>query len=117
MSGFGLALSLFSSTMKTKADIRGWDGLPDLITVGTAQIDKPGWNHSVVFRDADGPVELAGPSMRGTHQKCTVIWYGTKNWSDLPPTLAGEDQGVADAIRKKKSVQEKDLAFRRSLAS
>ena len=38
--GIGLALSLFSAAMKTKADIRAWDGLPDQIQFGTAKSTK-----------------------------------------------------------------------------
>lgn len=115
MMGLGLAFSLFSSAMKTKADIRAWDGLPDLIAVGTTRVDKPGWTYSVNYKNGQEPLPISGPTMRGDYKGCSVVWSRSKGWSDLPQTIVGEDQGVAQAVSKKKPVQEKDRAFRQSL--
>lgn len=35
--------------MKTKADVRAWDGLPDRIMVGTARAASPDWTYTVAY--------------------------------------------------------------------
>lgn len=45
----GIAAKLFSGGVKTKADIRQWDGLPDLIAVGTMKNPGGTWTATPKF--------------------------------------------------------------------
>jgi tetratricopeptide (TPR) repeat protein len=114
MAGIGLALSLFSSAMKTKADIRAWDGLPDLIMVGTAKASKPDWNYKVTYRNGDAPLDLSGVATRADAKPCSIVWSRARPAS-LSADVIGEDPGVAAAVARKKGVAEKNKSFRAAL--
>lgn len=118
MLGVGLALSIFSSAMKTKADIRAWDGLPDMINVTTARADSADWDYEVRYLNGENLLDLKdGPKMRADTGKCSLLWSRSRGLGTLSPTVFGEDEGVAKAVSRKKDVAAKDKMFRDSLSS
>ncbi|WP_085811426.1 hypothetical protein [Sphingomonas sp. TZW2008] len=116
MMGLGLAMSLFSSAMKTKADIRAWDGLPDLIMVGTTKAGQVGWTYTPSYLKADAPVDLKGKGTRADPKGCSIVWMRSRPVA-YSEAIAGEDEGVAASQNRKKAVQEKNKAFRTQLES
>lgn len=114
MMGLGLALSLFSGAMKTKADIRAWDGLPDLIMVGTAKAAQPSWTYTPTYLKGDTAVDLKGTAARADAKGCSVVWMRSRP-AVYGEAIAGEDDGVAAAQNRKKPVQLKDKVFRSEL--
>ena len=113
--GIGLAMSLFASAMKTKADIRQWDDLPDQIMVGTAKAKSPKWSSTVTFVKGDQKLETKpGGWMQGDAKGCSFVWAQSRP-NEIVETIVGEDAGVARAVAAKKDVQKKNLAFRQWL--
>lgn len=113
-AGIGMVFSMFSKTVKTKADIRGWDGLPEKILVGTGTARSPNWTYKVKYMAGDNPVDLAGVDMRAMGKKCSVVWARSRR-AEYGEAIYGEDQGVAAAVRRQAAVQQKDKAFRLAL--
>lgn len=110
----GLALSIFSGAMKTNADIRAWDGLPDRIMVGTAKAGVPDWTYSVAYAGEKGPVELKGATMRADAKGCGIVWLRSRP-AAYGEAIVGEDAGVAAAQARKKPAVIKNKAFRTAL--
>lgn len=115
-AGIGLVFSMFSKTVKTKADIRGWDGLPDKILVGTGTARSPNWTYKVKYTSGDQPVDLPGIDTRFMGKKCSLVWSRSRK-ADYGETIYGEDVGVAAAVKRQPAVQQKDKAFRAQLES
>jgi len=114
--GLGLALSLFSSAMKTKADIRAWDGLPDLIQFGTAKAEKPNWTADVAFRTGEVDMDIKPAALvSAPGQKCSLSWARARAVPVPSDSVFGEDPGVAQSVSRKKPVMEKDKLFRETL--
>lgn len=113
-AGIGMVFSMFSKTVKTKADIRGWDGLPDKILVGTGYSKSPNWTYKVKYMAGDNPVDLTGIDVRTMGKKCSIVWSRARK-AEYGEAIYGEDQGVAAAVRRQAAVQQKDKAFRLSL--
>lgn len=67
----GAVFSLFSKTVKTQADIRQWDGLPDLISVGTMKSADANWQATPKFI-ANGQALLV-PVTVGSAQPAVVV--------------------------------------------
>lgn len=109
----GALFSIFSSAMKTRADIRAWDGLPDRIMVGTAKAE-PGWSYATAYGGEKGPVDLKGAAMRADAKTCSIVWTRSRP-ATYGETIVGEDDGVAASQNKKKPVQEKNKLFRARL--
>ena len=65
MMAVGAVFSLFSSGVKTKADIRQWDGLPDVIRVGTMKGTGTGWTATPVFMANGAP--MAAPMVASSY--------------------------------------------------
>lgn len=114
MAGIGLFMSIMSSAMKTKADTRAWDGLPDLIMIGSTKASAPEWNYKIAYRQADAPVQLDGLAYRADLKPCSLVWSRSRP-AALAADVVGEDPGVAAAVAKKKGVAEKNKSFRASL--
>lgn len=114
MAMAGLALSIFSSAMKTNADIRAWDGLPDRIMVGTAQAASPDWTYKVAYAGEKGPVAIEGKTMRADAKGCGIVWLRSRP-AVYTEAVFGEDAGVAAAQARKKPVILKNKAFRTAL--
>lgn len=114
MAMAGLALSLFSSAMKTNADIRAWDGLPDRIMIGTAKAASPDWTYNVTYAGEKGPVELKGMTMRADAKGCGIVWVRSRP-AVYGEGVVGEDAGVAASQARKKPVILKNKAFRTAL--
>ncbi len=114
--GIGLAFSLFSKTVKTKADIRGWDGLPDKILVGAGRAPASGWDYQVKYMSGDQPVDMPGIDTRFMGKKCSLVWSRAHK-AEYTETVYGEDAGVAASVKRQAPVQQKDKAFRASLES
>ncbi|KQN04313.1 hypothetical protein [Sphingomonas sp. Leaf25] len=110
----GLAFSMFSSAMKTRADIRMWDGLPDRLMVATAKATAPDWTYSVAYAGEKGPVELTGQTMRADPKACSIVWMRSRPVA-YGKTIVGEDDGVAASQARKKPVIDKNRAFRTAL--
>lgn len=118
MMGIGLAMSIFSSAMKTKADIRAWDGLPDMINVTTARAESTDWDYEVRYLNGETALDMpGGPKMRADSGKCSLVWSRSRSLGTPSPTVFGEDMGVAKAVSRKKDVAAKDKMFRDSLGS
>jgi tetratricopeptide (TPR) repeat protein len=109
----GALFSVFSSAMKTRADIRAWDGLPDRIMVGTAKA-APGWSYATAYAGEKGAVDLKGAAMRADAKSCSIVWTRSRP-ATYSETIVGEDDGVAASQNKKKPVQEKNKLFRAQL--
>jgi len=114
MMGLGLAMSLFSKAMKTKADIRAWDGLPDLLMVGTAKAQTPGWTYTASYLNGDATVDANGKAMRADPKGCSIVWLRSRP-AVYGEDIVGDDANIAMAQNKKKAVQEKNKAFRSAL--
>lgn len=112
--GIGAVFSLFSSSVKAKADIRGWDGLPDKILVGTGSARSPNWTYKVKYMAGDNPVDMTGVDARSNGKKCSLVWSRSRK-AEYGDAVYGEDMGVASAVRRQQAVQQKDKAFRMSL--
>ena len=110
----GLAFSMFSKTMKTSADIRAWDGLPDRIMVGTTRATAPDWTYSVAYAGEKGPVTMQGVTMRATPRGCGIVWMRSRP-AAYSEAIVGEDEGVAAGQNRKKPVQAKNRLFRTTL--
>jgi hypothetical protein len=110
----GLLLGMLSKSMKTSADIRAWDGLPDTIAIGTARATAPDWTYSVAYAGEKGPVEVQGMTARGGAKACSVVWLRSRP-AVYGADVVGEDAGVAAAQARKKPVQLKNKAFRTAL--
>lgn len=114
--GIGLAFSIFSAAMKTKADIRSWDGLPDQIQFGTAKATKHNWNVDVTFRAGESDTDIKPASLNSSVGKaCSLIWSRSRALAAPAETVYGEDPGVAQSVSRKMPVMEKDKLFRESL--
>ncbi|PXA93108.1 hypothetical protein DMC47_22700 [Nostoc sp. 3335mG] len=114
MAMAGLALSIFSSAMKTKADIRAWDGLPDRIMVGSTKANAADWTYSVAYAGEKGAVDLPGMTMRADPKGCGIVWLRSRP-AVYAEAVVGEDAGVAASQARKKPVIEKNKAFRAAL--
>lgn len=110
----GALFKMFSSSMKTSADIRAWDGLPDIIAVGTAKVNAPGWTYSTVYKAGEEPIKMADVAMRGDARGCKIVWTRARP-AAYDETIVGEDSGVAASQNRKKPVQAKNKAFRAGL--
>ncbi len=110
----GLAFSMFSSAMKTRADIRMWDGLPDRLMIATTKASAPEWTYSVAYAGEKGPVELEGKTLRADPKACSIVWMRSRP-AAYGKTIVGEDDGVAASQARKKPVIEKNKAFRAAL--
>lgn len=110
----GLMFSAFSSAMKTDADIRQWDSLPDGVVIGTAS--APGdFDAAVNFMGSQGDVAVSGaPIMKAKGGKCALVWARSRS-SLLDPETPGDDAKVRAAVSRKKDVVAKDRAFRAAL--
>jgi len=118
MMAVGAVFSMFSSAVKTKADIRQWDNLPDQILVGTAAASSPKWDSKVTFLRDDTALDLKpGAWMRSDAKGCSIVWTRSRPADQISEGVVGEDDGVAKAVRAKKDVQTKDAAFRQWLES
>ena len=112
----GLGLSILSSAMKTKADVRAWDGLPDRIMVGTARAASPDWTYTVAYAGEKGPVEAKGMTMRADAKGCGIVWARSRP-AVYAEGVVGEDAGVAASQARKRPTIEKNKAFRAALES
>lgn len=110
----GGIFQLFSATMKTNADIRAWDGLPDLIMVGTANTKSPEWKYESQYLKGTTPIQLVGNAQRGDAKACSIVWMRSRPGT-FGDQIVGEDAGVAASQNRKKPVQEKNKAFRTTL--
>lgn len=116
MMGIGLAMSLFSGAVKTKADIRQWDGLPDLINVGTMKAPGSNWTATPKFMRDGASMDASGPVMQATPKQCSIVWARSQHVT-LPADIVGEDAGVAASVSRQAAVQQKNKAFRASIES
>lgn len=113
----GAVFSMFGSVVKTKADIRQWDNLPDQILIGTAQARSSDWNSAVSFWKDDQALEMKPASlMRGDNKSCSFLWTRSRPTDGISEEIVGEDAGVAKAVGRNKAVQLKNVEFRKWLA-
>ena len=112
----GALFSAFSSAVKTDADIRGWDSLPDGITLATGRAAGE-FKPSVTFTTANGSINIPPtPVMQASVGKCAVVWVRSRS-ALVDAETPGDDARVRAAVAKKKEVQAKDKSFRIALAS
>lgn len=116
MAGVGMMFSLFSGAAKTQADIRGWDSLPNRLTVGTASgVAEPAaakvrYLAGTAVQGASAPAAMTGKS-----GKCSIAWSRSTSSAGISAAVPGEDAGVAAAVARKAAVQVKNKAFRGEL--
>ncbi len=112
----GAMFSMFSSAMKTDADIRQWDSLPDGISLATGHAVGE-FKPSVVFTTAQGSIDLPPtPVMQASVGKCAIVWVRSRS-ALMDAATPGDDPKVRDAVAHKKNVQAKDKTFRTALAA
>lgn len=117
LAAAGMLFSMFASAAKTEADIRGWDGLPDGITLATAKLKTPGKTPVISYWQGTTPVrENVSPLMVETSGKCSVAWSRSQDVSALPADTPGEDAALAQSMARRKDKQARDKAFRDRLA-
>lgn len=109
----GALFSMFSSAAKTQADIRAWDNLSDKIMLSTAALPGDGLTPTVQYMG--GSAAPAAPVMAASTERCSVVWSRSQGSGGLSPDVPGEDPGVAQALSRKRAVQEKNRAFRNAL--
>ena len=110
----GLLFSAFSTAMKTEADIRQWDSLPDGLALSTAKLDGA-FVPTVNYVNAGGSLTLAPtPIMLARAGKCAIVWTRART-ALLGADTPGDDPKVVAAVRKKKDVAAKDKLFRTAL--
>lgn len=110
----GLLFKGLSKSMKTNADIRAWDGLPDLILVGTAAAKTPKWQYQTKYLKGTDAVPLSGKTYRGDGKACSIVWMRSRTVA-FGEDIVGEDAGVAAAQNRKQPVQLKNKTFRAEL--
>lgn len=118
MAGVGMMFSLFAGAAKTQADIRGWDSLPNRLTVGTASgIADPAGAKVRYLAGADPRGESQPATMTATTDKCAIAWSRSQGSAGISAEIPGEDTGVAASLARKSAVQAKNKAFRNELTS
>ncbi|WP_260928295.1 hypothetical protein [Novosphingobium sp. 9] len=112
----GSMFKMFSGAMKTNADIRAWEGLPDLILVGSATAKSPSWKSEGKYLKDTAAVDGLKDSdtLRGGAKACSIVWMRSRP-GVFGDDIVGEDAGVAAAQNRKKPVQVKNKAFRTTL--
>ena len=116
LAAAGAIFSMFASAAKTEADIRGWDGLPDKITLATSKISKTEFEPKVSYLNGATPVrEGQKPMMIGTADKCGIAWSRAQNVEALSAETPGEDLNLVKSLSKRKDQQMRDKAFRDAL--
>ncbi|QXQ05718.1 hypothetical protein KX816_16080 [Sphingosinicellaceae bacterium] len=112
----GALFSLGSSAMKTDADIRQWDTLPDGVSLSTTKLAGP-FTSTISYVSENGALTLPPtPVMQATAGKCTIVWTRSRTaltGGDTP----GDDAKVRAAVAKKKDVVQKDKLFRTGIVS
>jgi hypothetical protein len=118
LAAAGAIFSMFASAAKTEADIRGWDGLPDKITLATGKRAADAAEPQVSFMNGASPVrEGQKPMMVGTEGKCAVSWTRSQDVKALPADTPGEDMNLVASLKKRKDQQLRDKSFRNSLVN
>lgn len=113
----GAVFSMFGSAVKTKADIRQWDNLPDQILIGTAQVRSQDWDSAVSFWKDEEALDMKPAfEMRGDSKSCSFVWTRSRATDAISEDVVGEDVGVAKALSRNKLVQQKNVEFRKWLA-
>ena len=116
MAGVGMMFSLFSSAAKTQADIRGWDSLPNRLTVGTVGgVADPAGTKVRYLAGADPQGESQSPAMIAKAGSCSIAWSRSQGSAGIPAEAPGEDAGVAAALSRKSAIQAKNKTFRSEL--
>jgi tetratricopeptide (TPR) repeat protein len=118
LAAAGALFSMFASAAKTEADIRGWDGLPDKITLATGKRGDSAFEPQVSFMNGASPVrEGQKPMMVSSTGKCAVSWTRSQDVTALPADTPGEDMALVKSLAKRKDQQLRDKAFRSTLMS
>lgn len=116
MAMAGMLFSAFSTAVKTDADVRMWDTLPDTISLATSKMDTSGGLASVAFTDGKAPLDLGSPAVRHmAGPRCTLIWARSRSVLKAGTETPGDDTNVAKSVSRKKNVQEADARFRSAL--
>lgn len=116
LAAAGAIFSMFAAAAKTEADIRGWDGLPDKITLATGKRGDTAFEPQVSFMNGASPVrEGQKPMMVGADSKCAVSWTRSQDVQALPADTPGEDLNLVASLKKRKDQQLRDKTFRSSL--
>lgn len=112
----GMLFSLFASTAKTLADIRGWDTLPDNIMIGTATLPDAPLAIKAQYRNRSSGVSFVREAtMQSRAGTCGIAWSRAQSSAGIAAAIPGEDAGVANRVARKKDVQIKNKAFREAL--
>ena len=118
LAAAGAIFSMFAAAAKTEADIRGWDGLPDKITLATGKTGKTAVEPKVTFMNGASPVrEGQKPMMVADTDKCGVSWSRSQDVQALSAETPGEDLNLVRSLSKRKDQQLRDKAFRNALTA
>jgi tetratricopeptide (TPR) repeat protein len=118
LAAAGAIFSMFAAAAKTEADVRGWDGLPDKITLATGKHNGASFEPQVSFMNGATPVrEAQKPMMSAVSGNCAISWTRSQDVKALPADTPGEDLNLVASLKKRKDQQLRDKTFRASLMS
>ena len=118
LAAAGAIFSMFAAAAKTEADIRGWDGLPDKISVATGKRSAGAFEPQVSFMNGATPIrEAQKPMMSAASGNCAISWTRSQDVKALPTDTPGEDLNLVASLKKRKDQQLRDKTFRASLMS
>lgn len=118
MAGVGMLFSMFASAAKTEADIRGWDTLPDQITLATAGPVKAEAlaGARVDYLAGGETAKGVAPVMAASAGSCGILWSRARSGESVSAAVPGEDAKLAAQVAKRKHIQLRDKQFRSALA-
>ncbi len=109
-----------SLSAKPAADLRTWENLPEGINLGTENVRfQPDLQISAVFSGEEGidVAEASSTVMYGGTEKCAIVWSRSRSALDVAESSPGARYTWKQVRKQKKSVQQKDVVFRRWLVS
>lgn len=113
--GFGLMMGLLSSSAKTQADIRAWDGLPEKIFLMSDKgLPNAGPAATKVW-SAGSEIASISPRVAATAGNCSIVWARQQDASKLPTEAPGDDANLLKSLSGKKDYQMRNKAFRNAL--
>ncbi|MBF6023225.1 hypothetical protein [Lysobacter niastensis] len=114
----GLAIAVVSGgvggQVKSQADTRVWDTLPDHVSLGLAKVE-PTAAISFSFDGNESAAPGPTPVMRAHHGQCGIAWSRSRSALAVPPGAPGNDEDTVKERSKNKEALQRDAAFRTTL--
>ncbi|MFC3053174.1 hypothetical protein [Kordiimonas pumila] len=109
-----------ANASKPDADIRMWDTLPQDILVGSEALHyMPDAKVETIYSGQNGMdiANSASAIMIGGTPECGVVWSRSRSALSVPESSPGARYSWSQIRKQKKTIQEKDVAFRGWLAN